>query len=62
MRVPSDAARLQAAAQAEGLFVRAVGGDTVAICPPLILSDREMEWLFQRLGQALKQLATEPRR
>jgi 4-aminobutyrate--pyruvate transaminase len=57
MRDPADAGRLQAFAQAERLFVRAVGGDTVAICPPLTLQEAEMEELFGRLGRALQRLS-----
>jgi 4-aminobutyrate---pyruvate transaminase len=41
------------AAQAEGLIVRALSGDTVSLCPPLIISAQELEMLFQRLGRAL---------
>ncbi|MDD0837811.1 aspartate aminotransferase family protein [Curvibacter sp. HBC61] len=43
--------RLAALAQAEGLIVRAMG-DTVALCPPLIISEAELATLFQRLGTA----------
>jgi len=53
MREPANAARLQSAAQAEGLFVRAVGGDVLAICPPLIITEAEISELFERLGRAM---------
>lgn len=56
MREGADALRLQAAAQKEGLFVRAVGGDTVAICPPLVITGAEADELFDRLAQALASL------
>jgi len=56
MRNGPDALKLQMAAQQEGLFVRAVGGDTVAICPPLIISEAELDDLFSRLGSALRTL------
>uniref|UniRef100_UPI0025F2A6F1 aminotransferase class III-fold pyridoxal phosphate-dependent enzyme n=1 Tax=uncultured Pseudacidovorax sp. TaxID=679313 RepID=UPI0025F2A6F1 len=36
----------------EGLIVRAMG-DTVALCPPLIITPAEMDELFARLGRAL---------
>jgi 4-aminobutyrate--pyruvate transaminase len=39
---------------AQGLIVRAVG-DTIAIAPPLIISDDEIEILVQRLALALRQ-------
>lgn len=56
MRVGADAARLEAAARAEGLLLRAVAGDTVAICPPLVISAAETDLLFDRLGAALARL------
>jgi len=40
-------------AEAEGLIVRAVGGDVIAISPPLIISESEIDELFDRLGRAL---------
>jgi len=42
-----------AAAQAEGLIVRALAGDTVSLCPPLIISAQELDLLFGRLSRAL---------
>jgi 4-aminobutyrate--pyruvate transaminase len=47
------AARCVAAAQAEGLIVRALAGDTISLCPPLIISAQELDLLFERLGRAL---------
>jgi 4-aminobutyrate---pyruvate transaminase len=47
------AAHCVAAAQAEGLIVRALSGDTISLCPPLIISAQELELLFERLGRAL---------
>jgi 4-aminobutyrate--pyruvate transaminase len=47
------AARCVAAAQAEGLIVRYLAGDTVSLCPPLIISPQELGLLFERLGRAL---------
>jgi 4-aminobutyrate--pyruvate transaminase len=38
--------------QEEGLIVRAIG-DTLAICPPLIITAAEVEELFDRLTRAL---------
>jgi 4-aminobutyrate---pyruvate transaminase len=40
-------------AQAEGLIVRALGGDRIAVCPPLIITPDEIDELFDRLGRAL---------
>ena len=48
-------------AQEEGLIVRAIG-DVLAICPPLIISDDEIDQLFDRLGTALDRTAAELRR
>ena len=47
-------------AQEEGLIVRAIG-DALAICPPLIISDDEIDQLFDRLGTALDRTAAELR-
>jgi len=44
--------RCVAAAQAEGLIVRTLG-DTISLCPPLVISAQELEMLFERLGRAL---------
>lgn len=43
-------------AQAHGLIVRAIG-DTIGICPPLIISEAEIDQLFDRLGTALEETA-----
>jgi len=42
-----------AAAQVEGLIVRALTGDTISLCPPLIISAQELGLLFERLSRAL---------
>ena len=39
----------------EGLIIRAIG-DLVAFCPPLIITPREIDDLFDRFGRALKRL------
>ena len=36
-----------------GLILRPLPGDVVGICPPLIISESEIDLLFDRLGQAL---------
>ena len=40
-------------AEDEGLIVRAVMGDVLTLCPPLIITDAEIDDLFDRLGRAL---------
>jgi len=47
------AARCVAEAQKEGLIVRHLAGDTVALCPPLVIAPAEIEELFARLARAL---------
>src|SRR6266567_4623903 len=38
-----------------GLIVRAVAGDVVSICPPLVITTQEIDELFDRLARALDQ-------
>lgn len=45
-------ARIQAAAERHGLFIRAIG-DIIAICPPLIISEEEIDLLVDRIGRAV---------
>lgn len=40
-------------AQDEGLIVRPLGGDRVAFCPPLIISEAEIDEMFDRYERAL---------
>jgi len=40
----------------EGLIIRAIG-DTIAFCPPLIITPTQIDDLFDRFGRALKRLA-----
>ncbi|GJD48835.1 Putrescine--pyruvate aminotransferase [Methylobacterium crusticola] len=47
------AARCVAFAQQEGLIVRFLAGDRVAVCPPLVIQPDEIDTLFDRLGVAL---------
>lgn len=44
--------QVAALAEAEGLIIRAMG-DTLAICPPLVITKDEMADLLRRLGRAL---------
>ena len=46
-------AKTVAFAQDEGLIVRAVAGDTVAVCPPLIIDGAEINLMFDALEKAL---------
>ena len=47
------AARCVAFAQGEGLIVRSLAGDRVAICPPLIITPEEIDAVFDKLAKAL---------
>ncbi|MBY0297423.1 MAG: aminotransferase class III-fold pyridoxal phosphate-dependent enzyme [Methylobacterium sp.] len=51
------AARCVAFAQAEGLIVRFLAGDRIALCPPLVIAPDEIDTLFDRLGRALDRTA-----
>jgi 4-aminobutyrate---pyruvate transaminase len=46
------AAKAVVFAQQEGLIFRAIG-DTLAICPPLIITAEETEEMFDRIARAL---------
>jgi 4-aminobutyrate--pyruvate transaminase len=45
--------RLSVFAEAEGLIVRPLPSDRIALCPPLIISEAEIGELFDRLERAL---------
>ena len=47
------AAAVMGRAVEHGLLVRALVGDTIAMCPPLIITEGEIDDLFDRLGKAL---------
>jgi len=49
------AARLAELCQDEGLIIRAIG-ETIAFCPPLIITAAEIDELFARFGRALKRM------
>ena len=51
------AAKCVAFAQGEGLIVRFLTGDRIAVCPPLIIGEAEIDELFDRLGRALDRTA-----
>ncbi|HEX2555336.1 MAG TPA: aminotransferase [Microvirga sp.] len=44
-------------AQAEGLIVRNLMGDRLAVCPPLVITEAEIHELFDRLTRALDRTA-----
>jgi 4-aminobutyrate--pyruvate transaminase len=46
-------AKVSMFAQEEGLIVRAVAGDSVCVCPPLVIKEGEIDLLFDMLGKAL---------
>ena len=48
--VGAKAARL---AEEEGVLCRAVGGDTVALCPPLVIDGAEINAMFDCIARAL---------
>ncbi len=50
------AAKVSEACLAEGLILRPLPGDVLAICPPLIITQDEIEDLFDRLRRALAQV------
>jgi len=50
--------RLQDFAQEEGLVIRGIG-EIMAFCPPLIITETEIDEMFARFGRALKRLDAE---
>ncbi len=47
-------AKVAAFAQEEGVILRAVAGDTIAVCPPLVISDDEINAMFDCIDRALE--------
>jgi 4-aminobutyrate---pyruvate transaminase len=47
--------------QEEGVITRAIG-DSLAVCPPLIITEAEIDEMFDRLGRALDRTEAELRR
>jgi 4-aminobutyrate---pyruvate transaminase len=45
--------KVAAACLAEGLIVRALPGDVIAICPPLIITREQVDELVEKLGKGL---------
>ena len=40
-------------AEAEGVIVRPMLGDRIAVCPPLVIGEADIDELFDRLGRGL---------
>ncbi|MEY2659013.1 MAG: hypothetical protein RLZZ123_185 [Pseudomonadota bacterium] len=53
--VPGQGRECARLAEEEGLIVRAIG-DTIAFCPPLVISDAEVQELLRRFTRALDRL------
>ena len=53
--LPKHGAECARLAEEEGLIVRAIG-DTIAFCPPLIISEAEIQELLARFQKALNRL------
>jgi len=51
--------RLQRLGLEEGVVCRAVAGDSLAFCPPLVASEDELTEIVRRFGRALGRLTTE---
>lgn len=54
------ASRVVAEAQRRGLIVRALPGDAIGICPPLIVTEEELDVLVDTLTEALDVLTATP--
>ncbi len=50
-------AKVVSFAEDEGLICRAIGGDTVALCPPLIINGAQINEAFDKLTRALDRAA-----
>ena len=46
-------------AQRNGLIVRVLQGDIVALCPPLIINSKELDILFKKLNKSIEDTAVE---
>jgi 4-aminobutyrate--pyruvate transaminase len=54
------AAKLRVRAEKEGVIVRACQcGDTIAFCPPLIITEAEIEEMFTRFDRAFSAVTDE---
>jgi 4-aminobutyrate--pyruvate transaminase len=58
--VGSVAAKLRVRAEKEGVIVRSCQcGDTIAFCPPLIITEAEVEEMFTRFDRAFSAITDE---
>ena len=48
----------QRACEENGLIIRAMGGNNIAVCPPLIITEAQVDELVSKLGKALALDAT----
>ena len=53
------AAKVSTQAQGQGLLLRPLPGDAVGICPPLIITEKEIDDLFDRLARGLDEALKE---
>ncbi len=56
---PADGvgAKAMQIAEEEGLICRAVGGDNLALCPPLVIEEAQIDEMFDALGRTLDRTA-----
>ncbi len=54
--------RLAELAQEEGLIIRSLPGDSLAFCPPLIITEDQIDDMFDRFGRALDRFAQQAAR
>jgi 4-aminobutyrate--pyruvate transaminase len=52
-------AKLVAAAEAEGVILRAMAGDAIAFSPPLIITESEIDEMFARFAKAFEKIAAQ---
>jgi len=52
------AAQAAAAIQENGVILRALPGDIVGFCPPLVMTEAELDDMFDRIDSAMEHFAT----
>jgi 4-aminobutyrate--pyruvate transaminase len=52
------AAQAAAAIQEAGVILRALPGDIVGFCPPLVITESELDDMFDRIDTAMDHFAT----
>ena len=50
----ADAFRVKDALVERGVIARALGASTVAFCPPLVISDADIDHCLESLGDAVR--------